>query len=390
MQYASEYMGGKEEGGSLRRKVEVTGHRALDSQHLPLDPPLLTLLLPPMTRILQKFLIIWLVALSLLAWYWPDLWGTVRSLLPADVAASSRPDFDPFVETRKYGGEDQPWLTVLIVATMFCVGSLLPADEVKQLGRKWWSVLGGTCVQYISMPLLAWAMARAFQLGPELTRGVVMVGCVPGAMASNVLTLAAKGNVSYSVSLTTLATLVSPLVVPLALFLTLGESIEREILTAASRKLLIEVVLPVVAGFSLCRLNSAFAVLMQRIGAAIANLSILWIIAVVVGLFRDSLAEITPLILVVLLILNLLGYLAGFGGGRLLGLQPGMRRALMLEVGMQNAGVGAKLALDLFQDTPTVAIPPAAYAFGCMLTGTILVQVLMWRDGRIAAVGDEE
>jgi len=65
----------------------------------------------------------------------------------------------------------------------------------------------------------------------------------------------------------------------------------------------------------------------------------------------------------------------------LLRLEPGMRRALMLEVGMQNAGVGAKLAVDLFRDTPTVAVPPAAYAFGCMLTGTILVQVLMWREG---------
>lgn len=343
-----------------------------------------------MTRILQKFLIIWLVALSLLAWYWPDLWSSIHEQLPAGMAETIRPDFDPFVETRKYGGEDQPWLTVLIVATMFCVGSLLPADEVKQLARKWPSVLGGTCVQYISMPLLAWALARAFQLGPELTRGVVMVGCVPGAMASNVLTLAAKGNVSYSVSLTTLATLVSPVVVPLALFLALGESVEREVLTTASQKLLLEVVLPVVAGFSLCRLSSKIAGLMQRIGAAIANLSILWIIAVVVGLSRDNLAAITPLIFVVLLILNLFGYLAGFGGGRLLRLQPGMRRALMLEVGMQNAGVGAKLAVDLFQDMPTVAIPPAAYAFGCMLTGTILVQVLMWRDGRGAVGGDEE
>ena len=162
-------------------------------------------------RILQKFLIVWLVALSLLAWYWPDLWSTIHSLFPAGMAAAIRPGFDPFVETKISGG-----LTVLIVATMFCVGALLPADEVRQLARKWWSVLGGTCVQYISMPLLAWGLARAFQLSPDLTLGVVLVGCVPGAMASNVLTLAAKGNVSYSVSLTTVATLVSPLVVPLA------------------------------------------------------------------------------------------------------------------------------------------------------------------------------
>lgn len=340
-----------------------------------------------MTRLLQKYLLLWLIALSLLAFCWPDLWSAAREALPGGAAELLRSDFDPFVETRVRADVDQPWLTVLIVATMFCVGALLPADEVKQLARKWHSVLGGTCVQYVSMPLLAWGLARLFQLSPELTRGVVLVGCVPGAMASNVLTLAARGNVSYSVSLTTLATLVSPIVVPLALALTLGASIDRSILADASLKLLLEVVLPVVAGFSLCRLSPLLNRLMQRVGAAVANLSILWIIAVVVALTRDKLAEVTSLILAVLLILNLLGYLAGFGGGALLRLEPGMRRALMLEVGMQNAGVGAKLAVDLFQDMPTVAIPPAAYAFGCMLTGTILVQALMWRDGKGSGVG---
>jgi BASS family bile acid:Na+ symporter len=341
-----------------------------------------------MNGILQKYLLVWLVALSLLAFCWPDLWSGVHGRLPGGVAELLRADFDPFTETKVRAGAEQPWLTVLIVTTMFCVGALLPADEVRQLARKWPSVLGGTCVQYISMPLLAWGLARLFQLSPELTRGVVMVGCVPGAMASNVLTLAVRGNVSYSVSLTTLATLVSPVVVPLALGLTLGASVDRTFLADASRKLLIEVVLPVVAGFSLCRLSPALAGLMQGIGAAIANLAILWIIAVVVGLTRDKLSEVTWLILFVLLLLNLLGYLAGFGGGTLLRLAPGMRRALMLEVGMQNAGVGAKLAVDLFQDMPTVAIPPAAYAFGCMLTGTILVQALVWHEGRRSARED--
>lgn len=335
-----------------------------------------------MNRILQKYLLVWLVALSLLAFCWPRVWSGARARLPGGVAEAVRADFDPFVETKQRGEVQQPWLTVLIVTTMFCVGALLPADEMRQLAGKWPSVLGGTCVQYTSMPLLAWGLARLFQLPPDLTRGVVMVGCVPGAMASNVLTLAAKGNVSYSVSLTTLATLVSPIVVPLALGLTLGASVDRTFLMDASLQLLREVVLPVVAGFTLCRLSSALAGLMQKIGATIANLSILWIIAAVVGLTRGKLADATSLILVVLLLLNILGYLAGFGGGTLLRLNSGMRRALMLEVGMQNAGVGAKLAVDLYQDMPGAAIPPAAYAFGCMLTGTILVQAMMWMGAR--------
>lgn len=55
-------------------------------------------------------------------------------------------------------------------------------------------------------------------------------------------------------------------------------------------------------------------------------------------------------------------------------LPESMRRALTLEVGMQNAGLGTGLVLTLFPDNPTAAIPTAAYTFGCMLSGTLLAQ----------------
>ena len=83
--------------------------------------------------------------------------------------------------------------------------------------------------------------------------------------------------------------------------------------------------------------------------------------------------------LVALLILNLLGYAAGFFGGRLMQLPSGMRRALTLEVGMQNAGLGTVMVSELFSNQPDALIPTAAYTFVCMLTGTILAQ--LWSRG---------
>jgi BASS family bile acid:Na+ symporter len=94
----------------------------------------------------------------------------------------------------------------------------------------------------------------------------------------------------------------------------------------------------------------------------------------VVGLNRDRLSAITGQVALALLLLNLLGYLAGWWGGVLLRLPDAMRRALTLEVGMQNAGLGASLATTLFANAPAAALPPELYAFGCMLTGTILAQ----------------
>jgi len=201
--------------------------------------------------------------------------------------------------------------------------------------------------------------------------GVVLVGCVPGAMASNLLTLVARGNVSYSVSLTTLATLVSPIVVPLAMWLALRTQASIDAV-GVSFQLLREVVGPVVAGYLISRFGGGMADLGRRFAGPVANVAILWIIATVVALNRDRLEQ-TPLaVLVTLLALNVGGYLAGFAGGRLMRMSEGKCRALTLEVGMQNAGLGTALALKWFPDMPTAAIPTAVYTFGCMLTGTML------------------
>ncbi len=299
----------------------------------------------------QRYLIVWLSLSSLLAYVWPDLAPGLA---------------DPFVASK-------PLLSWLIGVTMFAIGWMLPEEEVRQVFRRWPTVLGGTTIQYTTMPLLAYGFGHLFGLeGPTLI-GVVMVGCVPGAMASNVLTLNARGNVSYSVSLTTMATLLSPLVVPLALKLALGEAVSAELLRNVVYMLVLTVVLPVVAGHGFRRCFPKCQTHAGSIGSLVANLTILWIIAYVVGDNRGHLAQLSGNFVVPLLLINGFGYLAGYGGGLLMRLPDPMRRALTLEIGMQNAGVGTWLATQLF-DEPEAAIPPALYTFGCMLTGTVLAR----------------
>ena len=302
---------------------------------------------------LERFLIVWLCLLSLLAYLWPH----------APVATWG----DPFVASA-------PWLWYLIFAAMLALGWLLPRDEMRQVAARWPAVLGGTAVQYGTMPLLSYAVGRLFQLDGPAMIGIVMAGCVPGAMASNVLTLVARGNVSYSLSLTTAATLLSPLIVPWALKWILGQQDIEFPAAQTAWRLLIYVVLPVVAGHLLSRWRHPTP-RAQRLAASTANLAILWIIAVVVGLNRERLGSIEGRLLAALVCLNLGGYAAGLVAGWLMRLPRGMRRALTLEVGMQNAGLGATLAATLFADQPQTAIGPATYTFGCMFTGTILARL---------------
>jgi BASS family bile acid:Na+ symporter len=301
---------------------------------------------------LQRYILIWLLLSSGIAFLWPDF-GV---------------NFDPFVTA---GG---PAINVLIVVVMFAVGALLPISEVNQIVRRWPSVLLGTTIQYASMPLLAWLVVLLTKPDPMIAAGLLIVGCVPGAMASNVLTLVARGNVSYSVSLTTSATLFSPLVVPVALALTLGQSVEYDGAKAIN-VLLMQVVLPVLAGHLASRFINPFRKIAEQVAPATANLAILAIIAIAVGLKRDDVMKVTGELMASLAMINAGGFLAGYAGGFLLRFPEGMRRALTLEVGMQNAGAGTVLAISLFGADSAALIPCIIYTFGCMLTGTILATV---------------
>ena len=346
---------------------------------------------------LQKLLLIWLVLLSLLALGWDD-WCQDTWSVATGLSAS------PFDATK-------PGLPYLFAVTMFAVGCMLPRDEIRRVLDRWPTVLGGTAVQYAAMPVLAYGIGHAFQLQGDLLLGVILVGCVPGAMASNVLTLTARGNVSYSVSLTTSATLLSPLIVPLTLYLAVRvQGIDRlKLARDAFVVVLVQVAGPVVVGHILSRKIAALAQSMQRLGPLIANFTILWIIGVVVHINAanvfDAIDQIggeallrafhfTPptgagsssagghilALLLALLLVNVLGYAVGWFSGRCMKLPLGMRKALLLEVGMQNAGLGATMAQQLFPDREWVALPPALYTFGCMMTGTILAQIWSLRS----------
>ncbi len=318
--------------------------------------------------ILERFLLVWLVLLCAIAYWWTSWFPGAGMFDPARVSKES--------------------LSFLIFVTMLAIGSLLPEDEIRQVFRRWPMVLGGTAIQYTVMPLLAYSVGRGFGLEGEWLVGIVLVGCVPGAMASNVLTLVARGNVSYSVSLTTSATLLSPIMVPLVMWLTLDRVVEDFPTGKTCWKLCWMVVLPVVVGHLLSRNWSPWRAAVGRVGTSIANLTILWIIAVVVAKNREQLAGLESVLLAAILTINLGGYLAGYGGGYLIRLPEPMRRALTLEVGMQNAGLGATLATALFPEEPAIALPAAMYTFGCMFTGTILARIWaeMSRERKVESV----
>ena len=304
-----------------------------------------------MNRIFHS-LLFWLVFSSLLAYAWP-----VQQF-----------HFDPFTPPPAIKA---PFIWALVAIAMFFLGTLVRRDELRPLYKHPWWVALGVLTQVLVMPAAAWGVTQLIPLEPDIANGVILIGCVPGAMASNVLTSTARGSVAYSVSLTSVATLLSPLTVPLVLWVVASAATEKSLLESSIR-LSVLVVLPTVLGFRLCCTWERFQRWTEVWGTRIASFTLLWIIVIVVAGDRENLTHVGLVLALALLVINLIGYLAGWIVGGAAKLPQPCRRALTLEVGMQNAGLGTALAVTLYGENSLATIPTAAYTFGCMLTGTIL------------------
>ncbi|MEM8733562.1 MAG: bile acid:sodium symporter family protein [Planctomycetota bacterium] len=355
---------------------------------------------PPWIR--RWALLFALIASSALAFAWPDVAATFGlSKLESTESApalKNAGDIDVDEETQRRDIADSPkerlwdpftlpkWgLRWLVILTMFCLGMAIQLAELRELRQHPVAVFLGVAVQCIWMPLLAWVAIRVLGLSGPIASGVVLVGCVPGAMASNVLTMTARGNVSYSISLTTMATLLSPISVPLALSI-IGHFDEQHSLPnpwQQATTLLSTVVLPVVLGFAAQQFIQHRWRWFVGLAPWVASVALLWIIASVVAGNRDQLGLINLSLLGALLVINLAGYIGGGLAAKATGLPSSMGRALSLEVGMQNAGLGTFLAANMFGADSPALIPTAAYTFGCMLTGTLLASY--WGSRHVAS-----
>ena len=261
----------------------------------------------------------------------------------------------------------QPALAPAFALTMVLVGSLVRVEHRESFRRAPLRPILGLLCQYTVMPLTAWLISLAFQ-EPALRIGIVLVGCMPGAIASNVMTLLFKGDLILSITLTTLATLTCPVILAFWLPLLAGAHLEVPAGSLAVSAVWM-VLLPAAAGILLRKFLPKFPAWWDRMAALAASMAIVLIIMVVVAANRERLAETGPFLMAALATLNLSAYGVAYLAGGLLGWPPAQRRTLVIEVGMQNAGLGSVLAMAHLGQA--AAIPSAFYTALCVLTAAM-------------------
>jgi len=230
----------------------------------------------------------------------------------------------------------------------------------------------GVVAQFTIMPLSAFAVAWLFSFSREFSLGLILTGSAPGAMASNVLSYLAGADVAYSDSLTTVSTFLAPLLTPL-LTLTLAHTLLEIPFWAMFWSVCRMVLAPLVVGLLLKALLKDRADPITRGFPAVSTTFITFVCALVIALNRSYLPNIGPWIFAAAVILNLAGLSLGYGVGKLCGFNTLRRRALSIEIGMQNAGLGSVLALKHFSET--VALPAVIFVFICIFTASILVPI---------------
>ena len=274
----------------------------------------------------------------------------------------------PFVALKGY----MKWFFAL---TMFGIGAVLEVADFKRIAQRPTIVLIGSAAQFSIMPLGAFLLSKLFDLPPEVAVGLILTGSAPGAMASNVMCYIAKADTAYSVSLTTVSTLLCPLLTPGLTFLLAGSRLEIPFLDMVVDVLQM-VVVPLFVGFGVRHYLKSKIEKILPVFPAISVTFIIFICSLVIALNKERLAEVTGIILAVGVILNIYGMLAGYGVGSAFRMDQRRRRTLAIEIGMQNAGLGVVLALDNFgEKAAEVAMPAAIFVFVCIITASVMAAV---------------
>ena len=283
---------------------------------------------------------------------------------------------------------------------MLTMGLTLTMQDMRILAARPLDILIGTCAQYSLMPLIAWSLTigastlcetvfhfslfgNAFQ---PIVVGLILVGCCPGGVSSNIMSYLCRGDVAYSVGMTTVSTLLAPVITPMLVLWLAGEQVEVDAI-GMFLNILIVTLLPVSIGFFANLFyghNEGFKKA-QAVMPAFSVLGLACIVGGVIAAVRDKLMieELTFFLIVFAVVLchNSLGYLTGYSVGKIFGFSKAKNRTISIEVGMQNAGLATVLASTFFAISCPLAVIPAAVSCAWhSISGTILATWFRNRD----------
>ncbi|WP_460862100.1 bile acid:sodium symporter family protein [Nocardiopsis coralliicola] len=262
-----------------------------------------------------------------------------------------------------------PWVSLLLGVIMFGMGLTMRPADFAIVARHPVAVVIGVLAQFIVMPLLGFGIAHALSLPPQLVIGMILVGSAPGGTASNVIVYLARGDVALSVAMTSISTLLAPFITPLLVLALAGST-----LPVAPGDLFISIVqvvlVPVAAGLIVRAVAPRAVDAVLPLLPLVSVTGIVLVVAGVVGANADAVLASGLLLALAVILHNAAGLGLGYAAAWAVRLPESARRAISVEVGMQNSGLAAALATAHF--APIAALPAALFSVWHNLSGALV------------------
>ena len=263
------------------------------------------------------------------------------------------------------------WVNYLLMVVMFGMGLTMKLSDFAVVFSRPRDVLIGCTAQFVVMPLLSFALGKLFGLGDELLVGVVLVGTCPGGTSSNVITYLSKGDTALSVGMTSINTMLAPFLTPALTWLYLRTSVSVD-LKAMFLSIIQVVVVPIGLGLLINRLFGKQTRKITDVLPLISVTAICLIVAAVVSHNSEKILSTGLVIFAVVILHNLLGYLCGYLVGILFRMDLPRKKAVAIEIGMQNSGLATTLAGSAFPNLSMATVPGAIFSVWHNISGAIL------------------
>lgn len=269
----------------------------------------------------------------------------------------------------------KPYVTPALAATMLTMGMTLTLSDFKRIGKSPTDVLVGFFAQFSIMPTIAYTISRALKLSPELSAGLILVGCAPGGTASNLVTLIAGADVALSVLMTLCSTTAAIFMTPYLTSLLAGNFVDVKAKELVWSTLSV-VFGPVLAGLALNTKLPKVCATASKVTPAISCFLIAAICGCVQAMNSTASNVVTGTLLAAIALLHTFGFGLGYAVAKLLGLSEKKARTVSIETGMQNSALAVVLA-EHFPDPVTSGLPGAFSATIHSTLGSILAA--WWR-----------
>jgi BASS family bile acid:Na+ symporter len=261
-------------------------------------------------------------------------------------------------------------ITPLLQLIMFGMGTSMSFNDFVGVAKMPKGVFIGVFSHFLIMPLIGFILAGLSGFPPEIAAGIILIGCSPNGMASNVISYLAKANLALSITITAVSTLLAPVMTPLLMKLLAGAFIEINILTMMW-DIIKMVIIPITFGLIFNRFLTGKIKWLDNVMPLVSMFGIAFIIVIITAAGRDSLLTIGPALILLVLIHNLSGYCLGYWSGRLFKMNERDCRTMAIEVGMQNGGLASGLAKEMGK-MATVGLAPAVFGPLMNITGSVL------------------